>query len=249
MKLRGFVVIIIPQPWVTISAFIVPPHHDGRRIEELASLASTATTSSVATDVKLISICTEELCQCQGEYEYTGGAADAALEQLQKLDLPCPLDSVGCMGACGMGTMIAIDYKNGDSILVDGLQSTLIELGLQQEQTNSQFDASTPEPEDVVIENESSCVEEEVTPSTPTVIVATSTTNASPEPVVEQKETVVREVRVEPKKSMKQRRELVDVRDRMREEAADQQVENPWLKMGSYLAKKATDNMFGSGSE
>ena len=61
------------------------------------------TATSIATDVKRISVCTEELCQCQGEeYEYTGGASDAALEELQGLGLACPVEEVGCMGACGM---------------------------------------------------------------------------------------------------------------------------------------------------
>ena len=61
------------------------------------------TETLIATDVKRISVCTEELCQCQGEeYEYTGGASDAALEELQGLGLACPVEEVGCMGACGM---------------------------------------------------------------------------------------------------------------------------------------------------
>ena len=37
---------------------------------------------------------------------------------------------MGCLGACGMGTMVAIDFDNGDSIMTDGLQSTLLELGI-----------------------------------------------------------------------------------------------------------------------
>lgn len=32
-----------------------------------------------------------------------------------------------------MGTMVAIDYENGDSIMTDGLESTLVELGIQQQ--------------------------------------------------------------------------------------------------------------------
>ena len=87
-------------------------------------------------NVKRISVCTEELCQCQGEGYESGGAADATLEKLNSLDLSFPIDDVGCLGACGMGSMVAIDYENGDSILVDGLQSTLIELGIEQESPN-----------------------------------------------------------------------------------------------------------------
>ena len=45
-----------------------------------------------------ISVCAGELCQCQGEnYEYTGGAADAAIKELQSFGLPFPVDEVGCM--------------------------------------------------------------------------------------------------------------------------------------------------------
>lgn len=32
-----------------------------------------------------------------------------------------------------MGTMVVIDYENGDSIMTDGLESTLVELGIQLE--------------------------------------------------------------------------------------------------------------------
>ena len=45
-----------------------------------------------------ISVCAGELCQCQGEkYEYTGGAADAAIKELQSFGLLFPVDEVGCM--------------------------------------------------------------------------------------------------------------------------------------------------------
>ncbi len=45
-----------------------------------------------------ISVCAGELCQCQGKnYEYTGGAADAAIKELQSFGLPFPVDEVGCM--------------------------------------------------------------------------------------------------------------------------------------------------------
>ena len=45
------------------------------------------------------------------------------------------------------------------------------------------------------------------------------------------------------------KKELVDVRDRMRQEAVEVEVENPWLKMGGYLAKKATEKLFSVGNE
>ncbi len=39
-----------------------------------------------------------------------------------------------------MGTMVAIDYENGDSIMTDGLESTLVELGIQLQQQHKTFD-------------------------------------------------------------------------------------------------------------
>jgi hypothetical protein len=48
--------------------------------------------------VSRISVCTGELCQCQGEqYEYTGGAAFAVMEGLKNIGLPFSIDEVGCM--------------------------------------------------------------------------------------------------------------------------------------------------------
>lgn len=45
-----------------------------------------------------ISVCAGELCQCQGEkYEFTGGAADAAMLELQSFEFSFPVDEVGCM--------------------------------------------------------------------------------------------------------------------------------------------------------
>ena len=39
-----------------------------------------------------------------------------------------------------MGTMIAIDYENGDSIMTDGLESTLEELGIRWQKDQSTFE-------------------------------------------------------------------------------------------------------------
>ncbi len=164
--------------------------------------------------VTRISVCAGELCQCQGEeFEYTGGASDAAIQELRQLDLKFPIDEVGCLGACGMGTMIAIDYENGDSIMTDGLESTYSELGISAK-TQLSSDGNVPSSD--TVEATSSAV----------VSDATSKPNAT--------------------KKKPSAKELVDVRERMREEAAAVEVENPWLKMGSYLAKKASAKMFGS---
>ena len=185
-------------------------------------------------NVKRISVCTEELCQCQGEGYESGGAADATLETLKSLDLSFPIDDVGCLGACGMGSMVAIDYENGDSILVDGLQSTLLELGIEQEESNNVV-ASASE----IVDNLTSSKSESESVASNGIdnntVVSSSTTTS-----IEETETEAVKIVTQSKKEPK----LVDVRDRMRQEAADMSTEvpNPWLNMASYLAKKA----FGS---
>ena len=49
---------------------------------------------------------------------------------LEGLRLPFPVYEVGCLSACGMGTMISVNYENGDTILMDGLESALVALGI-----------------------------------------------------------------------------------------------------------------------
>ena len=199
--------------------------HTSSQQRNPTQIHSTITSTSSEEDVvktkvpvTRISVCAGELCQCQGEeYEFTGGASDAAIQELRQLDLKFPIDEVGCLGACGMGTMIAIDYENGDSIMTDGLESTYAELGISSAKTQLSTDASDEQSSDIVEATTSSAV---VSDETATPVVATKQKPSS--------------------------KELVDVRERMRKEAADVEVENPWLKMGSYLAKKASDKLFGS---
>ena len=180
--------------------------------------------------VSRISVCAGELCQCQGEeYEYTGGAADAVIKDLQSLELPFPIDEVGCLGACGMGTMVAIDFENGDSIMTDGLDSTLTELGISKEKLQVGSTASSSEHG---VQNFATTIGNEgnVESSSTKDVVLVSTENkvgSNPPP---KKPPIVE-----------------DVRDRMRQEAAvESDTGNPWMNMASYLAKKATDKVFRS---
>ena len=191
-----------------------PAHTHVRIATQTYSTAPAASSSSTASEEEIvvktkvpvarISVCAGELCQCQGEeFEYTGGASDAAINELEQLNLPFPIEEVGCLGACGMGTMIAIDFENGDSIMTDGLDSTYSELGIS---VKKQSLASANNVDS---------------------ISAVTKTDAT----------------------TKTKKELVDVRDRMRQEAVEVEVENPWLKMGGYLAKKATEKLFSVGNE
>ncbi|KAL7540105.1 hypothetical protein ACHAXR_009861 [Thalassiosira sp. AJA248-18] len=224
---------IISQP-LTASAFSsrALPYQSCRpqntRVEATATSPTTEAKEVVGLNTKIpvsrISVCTGELCQCQGEqYEYTGGAADAAIEELQSLGLPFPVDEVGCMGACGMGTMIAVDYENGDSTMEDGLESTLIELGIQRKTSShpSVSETGISEMEGVGNINEESSIPNGASTTTFTANIKEKSKSAKP-PL------------------------LADPRDRMRQEAAEVENPNPWMNMASYIAKKATDKMFGS---
>eukprot|EP00579_Thalassiosira_antarctica_P013251 CAMPEP_0201940382 /NCGR_PEP_ID=MMETSP0903-20130614/45137_1 /ASSEMBLY_ACC=CAM_ASM_000552 /TAXON_ID=420261 /ORGANISM="Thalassiosira antarctica, Strain CCMP982" /LENGTH=232 /DNA_ID=CAMNT_0048482181 /DNA_START=60 /DNA_END=754 /DNA_ORIENTATION=- len=157
--------------------------------------------------VQRISVCAGELCQCQGEqYEYTGGASDAAIEELQSLGLPFPVDEVGCLGACGMGTMIAIDYENGDSIMTDGLVSTLVELGIQRQNAPSVSETENKLIENGAVAEDVASINEETASSIPNMDSATNTADAKEKP--------------EPAKPPL----LPDARDRMRQEVMRQEA-------------------------
>ena len=212
------VLLVILASAQVVSSF-TPTSTQQRTPTHIHSTITTTSSEEVVVKTKVpvtrISVCAGELCQCQGEeFEFTGGASDAAIQELRQLDLKFPIDEVGCLGACGMGTMIAIDYENGDSIMTDGLDSTYAELGI-----SAKTQLSTDESELTSDTNE----------ATSLTVVSDETST----PLATKKK------KVPPK-------ELVDVRERMRKEAADVEVENPWLKMGSYLAKKASDKLFGS---
>ena len=115
-----------------------------------------------------------------------------------------------------MGTMVAIDYENGDSIMTDGFESTLVELGIQPQ----------PQKQQAVLEPSSAIPETEIVDG-----VATSN-------------SYNKHIEIIPEPEMKPPL-LADVRDRMRTEATSE-VENPWMNMASYLAKKAMEKIRGS---
>lgn len=209
---------LLASAQVVASFSFSPTSKQLRTPTQIHSTVTSTSSEEVVVNTKVpvtrISVCAGELCQCQGEeFEYTGGASDAAIQELRQLDLKFPIDEVGCLGACGMGTMIAIDYENGDSIMTDGLESTYSELGLSAKARLS---------------TDGSALSSDSVEATSSALAS----DATSKPIATTKKPAAKE--------------LVDVRERMRQEAASVEVENPWLKMGSYLAKKATDKLFGS---
>eukprot|EP00591_Stephanopyxis_turris_P005182 CAMPEP_0195519654 /NCGR_PEP_ID=MMETSP0794_2-20130614/15215_1 /TAXON_ID=515487 /ORGANISM="Stephanopyxis turris, Strain CCMP 815" /LENGTH=288 /DNA_ID=CAMNT_0040648845 /DNA_START=116 /DNA_END=982 /DNA_ORIENTATION=- len=196
-------------------------------------LVRLAATASSECPVSRVSVCAGELCQCQGEeYEYTGGAADAAIEELQERDLAFPIDRVGCLGACGIGTMILIDYENGDATITAGLEETLVELGIEgKERLENIIDTRTDNTEAQGMQNMDS--------AGPLLQTATG--------IVESSKKITASLSETSKAPFAKPPLLADTRERMREESAseDEEVENPWIKMASYLGKKVTNKMFG----
>ena len=201
-----------------------PATTDAQQGESLPSVSASVQVNTII-PVSRISVCAGELCQCQGdEYEYTGGASDAVMKNLRSLNLPFPIDEVGCMGACGMGTMIVIDYENGDAAMTDGLDATLRALGIESEENSHLKVLNSP---DVGVQNLSDDGDDE-TSSLANVVTASTSVNRE-------------------HSRSKKRPILADARDRMRQEAASEVDQgNPWMNMFSYIVKKANNKLFGS---
>ena len=168
-------------------------------------------------------MCAAELCQCQGDFEW-GGASDHAIETLKGLDLPFDVEEVGCLGACGIGTAIAVDFRNGDSFVLDGLESTLLELGLETKN------------ESVGGEQVSTSTETSIEAVSADERIASVESDEIPEmsQAIGEVEGVTQRRRPSPSAPSAQ----VDVRERMRQAAAEE-VQNPWMNMAAYLFKKA----------
>ena len=73
-----------------------------------------------------MSICMGELCKCQEE----GNNAESIMADLESRNLPFSVEDAPCLGACGVGAMVSIEYENGDYNLVTGLEETLSAIGL-----------------------------------------------------------------------------------------------------------------------
>lgn len=193
-----------------------------------------------------VSVCTAELCCCQDD----GPGGDEILAELQARNLPYTVDEAPCLGACGGGAMVAIDFEDGTSALVAGLQETLMELGLSDTIVSEKNEPAT-KPVSVVastVEFPSASVFKES--EAETLEVNAGNVDRSSEASERKVETFtpakIENLSKPAKKSSTL--ELVDVRDRMRAEASkeDEKPVNPWLNAASYLAGKAAQQLFGS---
>lgn len=204
-------------------------------------------TSLSASQASYVSVCTAELCCCQEES--LGG--DGILNDLLNRNLPYPVEEAPCLGACGGGAMVSIDFEDGSYALVTGIDETLSELGLEKP-----VPEITPLP--VITQPSVSAVNEEnnennkLTKNFNADSVSSKGENngGAVSPMVDKRllESVIIEKTVEVTEMNEIKsvsKTFGDVRDRMRAEAAkDDQPTNPWLNAASYLAKKAGENLF-----
>jgi hypothetical protein len=201
-----------------------------------------------AIPVSTVSVCTAELCRCQEE----GFGADDILSDLLSRDLPYPIDEAPCLGACGSGAMVAIDFEDGTCALVSGLEETLFELGLSQTAVPYETPANSLDEVKRVEDTAPIMAVESITTIIDAVVdlAATRTTEE-----IDLARTVVEiEIPAEPAKTLlltpppppAATKKYKDVRDRMRAEAAkDDQRTNPWFNVATYLAEKARKKIMG----
>mmetsp|Transcript_29141 Transcript_29141/g.41005 ORF Transcript_29141/g.41005 Transcript_29141/m.41005 type:complete len:173 (-) Transcript_29141:318-836(-) len=94
-----------------------------------SSTTTTTTVSMVAApeEVSRVAVCTGHLCECQEE---EGGNGSDILQKLKDLNMDCDVDDAPCLGCCGMGAMVWIEYKDGSDQIVAGMEETMEGLGL-----------------------------------------------------------------------------------------------------------------------
>ena len=215
-------------------------HQNQQQLEGVVALRATPQAS-------LVSVCTAELCCCQ-EDGVMGG--NEILANLQSRKLPYPVDEAPCLGACGGGAMVVIDFEDGSSALVSGIDETLMELGLLM--INSK-DVTVASPATTIPMNPPSAtldsVQEGQVAGSDISRASLDVKSSSVKGYIPEREkkgavkVTTTTTRVKPSV------ELVDVRQRMRAEAAvkakEEETVNPWLNAASYLAGKAAEKLFG----
>lgn len=197
-------------------------------------------------NVERVSVCLGELCKCQEE------SSEFILQDLQSRNLPYVVEDAPCLGACGMGAMVSIDYKDGGFDLVCGMEETHAAVGIIQVDGPCQSveinDAE--EKQEVDLMNDLQQIMKEAEPTkiyeelsdedSGNVIQIESNTLQIGSDVLkeEEKPTTTDEALV---------KNEVDhgAVQRMREEAktATEEQTNPWLNMALYLAEKAKESI------
>ncbi|CAJ1959502.1 unnamed protein product [Cylindrotheca closterium] len=252
----------------TITAEIALFHHSPLstlRKQSLAPLFATTTIDEITATPKVssVSVCTAELCNCQEEGLFSG---DDILETLKSKNLPYPVEEAPCLGACGGGAMVAIDFEDGSAALVSGIDETLMELGLTtaaqdhhgdiaaiaseavETSSNIAVDISEAEPSATGADaanpvSTSSAISSTTLPSfssSPSESDAVASTTNIPTPGVLSKIAVTKTSSPSSPPPSYQ-----DARDRMRAQKQEQaeSASNPWWTAATYLAQKAKESI------
>jgi hypothetical protein len=197
--------------------------------------------------VDRVNICMGELCKCQEE----GNNAESIMADLQSRDINFDVEEAPCLGACGLGSMVSIEYENGDYDLVTGLEETLEAVGLVttkmkidkvQNLENHESDEKVNHQEDTLIDvnngvnneistNESQRIQDDMLNEVAVEAKA----------VVEVKAEIET---IEPELKIKVEDEH-DAIKRMRAESTQDKEEkiNPWMNMALYIGKKVSDSV------
>ena len=211
-----------------------------------------STSTSSLENISCISVCTSDLCQCQGDFP-DGGASDALVAALRsKLDSKVPVEEVGCLGNCGMGTMVAIDFSDGGCALVNGLEETLVELGMTDETSNVPVDEQSAACPAIEAATRSVPAEKSSSETSSLTAAATSDSQTIVTPLHDGPDIGVKKEIPVPTPQEESVQTTHNAVERMRAEraaaASTEEQTSPWGTMASYLAKKATEKIFGEGS-
>jgi hypothetical protein len=228
------------------------------------SSATTDTGNSIDTNlnpcgVDRVSICFGELCKCQEEEN-----AESIMNDLLARDLPYVVEDAPCLGACGVGSMVSIEYEDGGYDLVTGLQETHDAVGIV-----SSTIPSEPSPDNIpaaaaAIEQEGRVGEHLNSISRPLDDKALDASTSLEEITQTKKnldgseagdDTIVLKSTppfteattniVKPETVCKEEDHGAVQRMRDEAKAANEEIPNPWMNMALYLAKKAKESVVG----
>jgi hypothetical protein len=108
------------------------------------------------------------------------GGDDILADLKSRTNLPYSIEEAPCLGACGRGAMVAIDFENGTSILVTGMEETLSELGLSSSSSSSSskttaldhpLETSMPKTSTNLIDKDDSFITTAITTAPPTTLL------------------------------------------------------------------------------
>jgi len=206
--------------------------------------------------VDRVSVCLGELCKCQEE------SSELILQDLLSRNLPYVVEDAPCLGACGIGAMVSIEYQDGGYDLVTGRLETFQAVGIDIEienaanaNANASANANANDRVDQDnLEKEAFAQTRSITSLPSDVIVPTQSLSKETSQATARINTDINISDLdsdEPDNDTSAGAGAV-VRDdhgavkRMREEAKsskNDEITNPWINMALYLANKAKDGI------